>query len=149
MGKTRTKKELEIINEYLKYELVDRAEINIEHYTECFTSEMKDDEEIEKFEKKCEDFYKKDLQCLFEILVANYLEYLINKYDLVVENDEVNDELITPIYIEYMTKYLDNKLYEIDDSAMNNVYSQFILDDIAEYKREVRDRKLSLLEIED
>ncbi len=48
-----------------------------------------------------------------------------------------------------MTKYLDHKLYEIDDSEMNNVYSQFILDDITEYKREVRDRKLSLLEIED
>ncbi len=97
MKKTRTKEELEIIKEYLEYELVDRAEINIEHYTESFTSEMDDDEEIEKFEKKCEDFYKKDLQCLFEILVTNYLEYLINKYDLVVENDEVNDELITPI----------------------------------------------------
>lgn len=149
MEKTRTKKELEIIKECLEYELVEVAGANIEHYTENFTSEMDDDEEIEKFEKKCEDFYKKDLQCLFEILVTNYLEYLINKYDLVVENDEVNDELITPIYIEYMTKYLDHKLYEIDDSEMNNVYSQFILDDIAEYKREVRDRKLSLLEIED
>ena len=149
MEKTRTKKELEIIKECLEYELVEVAGANIEHYTENFTSEMDDDEEIEKFEKKCEDFYKKDLQCLFEILVTNYLEYLINKYDLVVENDEVDYELITPIYTEYMTKYLDNKLYEIDDSEMNNVYSQFILDDIAEYKREVRDRKLSLLEIED
>ena len=149
MEKTRTKKELEIIKECLEYELVEVAGANIEHYTENFTSEMDDDEEIEKFEKKCEDFYKKDLQCLFGILITNHFDYLIYKYDLVVENDEVNDELITPIYIEYMTKYLDHKLYEIDDSEMNNVYSQFILDDIAEYKREVRDRKLSLLEIED
>ena len=149
MGKTRTKKELEIINEYLKYELVDRAEINIEHYTESFTSEMDDDEEIEKFEKKCEVFYKKDLQCLFDILITNHLDYLINKYDLVVENDEVDFELITPIYTEYMTKYLDHKLYEIDDSEMHNVYSQFITNDIAKYYSEMRDKKLSLLGIED
>ena len=77
------------------------------------------------------------------------LDYLINKYDLVVENDEVNDDLMTPIYIEYMTKYLDHKLYEIDDSEIYNVYSQFILEDVAEYSREIRDRKLSLIGIED
>ncbi|MBK8600846.1 MAG: hypothetical protein IPN80_10140 [Flavobacterium sp.] len=77
------------------------------------------------------------------------MDYLINKYDLVVENDEVNDELMTPIYIEYMTKYLDHKLYEIDDSEIYNVYSQFILEDVAEYNREIRDRKLSLIGIED
>ena len=148
MGKTKTKEELETIKECLEYELVEVAGANIEHYTENFTSEMDDEEEIEKFEKKCEDFYKKDLQCLFEILVTNYLEYLINKYDLVVENDEVNDELMTPIYIEYMTKYLDHKLYEIDDSEIYNVYSQFILEDVAEYNREIRDRKLSLIGIE-
>lgn len=149
MRKTRTKEDLEIIKNDLEYELIEIVDANIEHYTENFTSEMDDEEEIEKFEKKCEDFYKKDLQCLFEILVTNYLEYLINKYDLVVENDEVNDELMTPIYIEYMTKYLDHKLYEIDDSEIYNVYSQFILEDVAEYKREVRDRKLSLIGIED
>ena len=148
MRKTKTKEELETIKECLEYELVEVAGANIEHYTENFTSEMDDEEEIEKFEKKCEDFYKKDLQCLFEILVTNYLEYLINKYDLVVENDEVNDELMTPIYIEYMTKYLDHKLYEIDDSEIYNVYSQFILEDVAEYNREIRDRKLSLIGIE-
>ena len=66
-----------------------------------------------------------------------------------VENDEVNDDLMTPIYIEYMTKYLDHKLYEIDDSEIYNVYSQFILEDVAEYNREIRDRKLSLIGIED
>ncbi len=149
MGKTRKKEELEIIKECLEYELVEIVDEHTQHYTEIFTIEMEDDEEIEKFEKKCENLYKKDLQCLFGILITNHLDYLINKYDLVVENDEVDYELITPIYIEYMTKYLENKLYEIDDSEMNNVYSQFILDDIAEYKREVRDRKLSLLGIED
>ena len=148
MRKRKTKDELEIIKECLEYELVEVAGANIEHYTENFTSEMDEEEEIEKFEKKCEDFYKKDLQCLFEILVTNYLEYLINKYDLVVINDEVNDELMTPIYIEYMTKYLDHKLYEIDDSEIYNVYSQFILEDVAEYNREIRDRKLSLIGIE-
>ena len=148
MRKTKTKEELEIIKECLEYELVEVAGANIEHYTENFTSEMDDEEEIEKFEKKCEAFYKKDLQCLFGILITNHLDYLINKYDLVVENDEVNDEIMTPIYIEYMTKYLDHKLYEIDDSEIYNVYSQFILEDVAEYNREIRDRKLSLIGIE-
>lgn len=149
MRKTRTKEELEIIKEYLEYELVDRAEINIEHYIESFTCEMEDEVEIEKFEKKCENFYAKDLQCLFDILVTNYLEYLINKYDLVVINDEVDFELITPIYTEYMTKYLDHKLYKIDDSEIYNIYSQFILQDVATYNSKVRDTKLSLLGIED
>lgn len=149
MRKRRTKEEIEIIKECLEYELVEVAGANIEHYTENFTSEMDDEEEIEKFEKKCENFYEKDLQCLFDILIKNHFDYLINKYDLVVENDEVNDELMTPIYIEYMTKYLDHKLYKIDDSEIYNVYSQFILEDVAEYNREIRDRKLSLLGIED
>ena len=149
MVKTRIKEELEIIKEYLEYELVDRAEINIEHYTESFTCEMEDEVEIEKFEKKYENFYTKDLQCLFKILITSYLEYLINKYDLAVENDEVDFELITPIYTEYMTKYLDHKLFEIEDSEIYNVYSQFILEDVAEYNREIRDRKLSLIGIED
>jgi hypothetical protein len=149
MRKTKTKEELEIIKECLEFELVEVAGSNIENYTEYFTSEMDDEEEIEKFEKKCEDFYKKDLQCLFDILITNHLDYLIYKYDLVVENDEVYDELMRPIYIEFMTKYLDHKLYEIDDSEIYNVYSQFILEDVAVYKREVRDRKLSLIGIED
>jgi hypothetical protein len=149
MRKTKTKEELEIIKECLEYELVEVAGANIEHYTENFTSEMDDEEEIEKFEKKCEDFYKKDLQYLFAILITNHFDYLIYKYDLVVENDEVNDELMRPIYIEYMTKYLDHKLNEIDDSEIYNVYSQFILEDVAEYNREIRDRKLSLIGIED
>ena len=89
------------------------------------------------------------MQYLFAILITNHFDYLIYKYDLVVENDEVNDELMRPIYIEYMTKYLDHKLNEIDDSEIYNVYSQFILEDVAEYNREIRDRKLSLIGIED
>ena len=149
MRKTRTKEDLEIIKNDLEYELIEIVDANTEHYTESFAIEMEDDEEIEKFEKKCENLYKKDLQCLFGILITNHLDYLIDKYDLVVENDEVNDELITPIYIEYMTKYLDHKLYEIDDLEIYNVYSQFILENVVEYKREVRDRKLSLIGIED
>ncbi len=149
MRKRRTKEEIEIIKECLEYELVEVAGANIEHYIENFTSEMGDEEEIEKFEKKCENFYEKDLQCLFDILIKNHFDYLIYKYDLVVENDEVNDELMRPIYIEYMTKYLDHKLNEIDDSEIYTVYSQFILEDVAEYNREIRDRKLSLIGRED
>lgn len=146
MRKTKTKEELEIIKEYLEYELIDRAEINIEHYTESFTCEMEDEEEIEKFQKKCENFNTKDLQCLFDILVTNYLEYLINKYDLVVINDEVDFDLITPICIEYMTKYLDHKLYKIEDSKRHQVYIQIIT---GEYISEMRNNKLVLLGIED
>ena len=149
MRKTKTKEEVEIIKECLEYELVEIVDAHTQHYTESFISEMVDDEGIEKFEKKCENLYERDLQCLFGILITNHLDYLINKYDLVVENDEVNDDLMTPIYIEYMTKYLDHKLYEIDDSEIYNVYSQFILEDVAEYSREIRDRKLSLIGIED
>jgi len=99
--------------------------------------------------KKCEVFYKKDLQCLFEILISNHFNYLINKYDLLVENDEVDFELITPIYTDFMTKYLDHKLYEIEDSKIHNEYSKFITTDLAEYYSEIRDRKLSLIGIED
>lgn len=149
MRKTKTKEELEIIKSTLEYELVEIVDAHTQHYTESLISEMVDDEGIEKFEKKCENLYERDLQCLFGILITNHLDYLINKYDLVVENDEVNDDLMTPIYIEYMTKYLDHKLYEIDDSEIYNVYSQFILEDVAEYSREIRDRKLSLIGIED
>jgi hypothetical protein len=149
MRKTITKEELEIIKSTLEYELVEIVDAHTQHYTESFISEMVDDEGIEKFEKKCENLYERDLQCLFGILITNHLDYLINKYDLVVENDEVNDDLMTPIYIEYMTKYLDHKLYEIDDSEIYNAYSQFILEDVAEYNREIRDRKLSLIGIED
>jgi hypothetical protein len=149
MRKKRTKEELEIIKNDLEYELIEIVDANTQHYTESFTDEMDDEMEIEKFEKKCENFYKKDLQCLFDILITNHFDYLINKYDLVVENNEVDFELITPIYTEYMTKYLDDKLYEIEDSEMNHVYSQFILDDVARYYSEIRDFKLSLLRIED
>lgn len=141
--------ELKIIKNCLEYELIEIVDANTEHYTESFIIEMEDDEEIEKFEKKCENLYKKDLQCLFEILITNHLDYLIDKYDLVVENDEVDFELITPIYTEYMTKYLDHKLYEFEESKTFNVFSQFILDDVAKYYSEVRDFKLSLLGIED
>jgi len=149
MRKIRTKEELEIIKSTLEYELIEIVGSKIDEYSIDILSDIEDEKEMKKFEKRCEKLYGKDLKCLFEILVTNYLEYLINKYDLVVENDEVDFELIIPIYTEYMTKYLDHKLYKIDDSEIYNVYSQFILQDVATYNSKVRDTKLSLIGIED
>lgn len=149
MRKIRTKEELEIIKNNLEYELIEIVGSKIDEYSIDILSDIEDEKEMKKFEKRCEKLYGKDLKCLFEILVTNYLEYLINKYDLVVENDEVDFELIIPIYKEYMTKYLDHKLYKIDDSEIYNIYSQFILQDVAAYNSKVRDNKLSLLGIED
>ena len=74
--KSNNGKEFDTEKECLEYELVVVAGANIEHYTENFTNEMDDEEEIEKFEKKCEDFYKKDLQCLFGILITNHFDFI-------------------------------------------------------------------------
>ncbi len=149
MKKTRTKEELEFIKSTLEYELIEIVGSNIDEYSIDILSDIEDEKEMKKVEKRCEKLHEKDLKCLFEILVTNYLEYLIKKYDLVVINDEVDFELIIPIYTDYMTKYLDHKLYKIDDSEIYNIYSQFILQDVATYNSKVRDTKLSLLGIED
>jgi hypothetical protein len=149
MGKTRTKKELEIIKNCLEYELIETIESKIDEYSIDILSDIKEEDEIEMMTEKCENLYENDLQCLFDILITNHFDYLIDKYDLVVENDEVDFELITPIYTDFMTKYLDHKLYEIEDSKIHNEYSKFITTDLAEYYSEIRDSKLSLIGIED
>jgi hypothetical protein len=93
--------EREVIIETLYNELLERFDSNIEYYIENID---------ESAEEALEELDEMHLYDYVEDLVENKVDFLIKKYNLIVEDGELNVELIEPIYIEYIEKFVNGEL---------------------------------------
>lgn len=91
----------EVIIETLQHELIERFDMNIEYYIENI-DESAEDELAELDEMHLYDYV--------EDLVENKVDFLIKKYNLIIEDGELNVDLIEPIYIEYIEKFVNGEL---------------------------------------
>ena len=102
---TKQEERVEII-ETLQYEMIDRFDTNIEHYIE----QLYDEKKQEKFEKKLEKLDQYLLVDYLQHLIDDKLDFLIEKYNLVIVNGELDFDLIEPIYVEYIEKFVNGRL---------------------------------------
>ena len=93
--------EREVIIETLYNELLEKFDSNIEYYIQNI------DESAEDVLAELDEMHLYDY---VEDLVENKVDFLIKKYNLIVEDGELNVELIEPIYIEYIEKFVNGEL---------------------------------------
>jgi hypothetical protein len=103
--------EREVIIETLQYELIERFDTNIEYYSENIAKKPK------KFDKKLDKLDQYLLVDYLQHLIDDRLDHLIKKYFLVVVDGELDFDLIEPIYVEYIKKFVNGKL---NTSSMKN-----------------------------
>jgi hypothetical protein len=96
--------EREVIIETLQYELIERFDTNIEYYSENIAKKPK------KFDKKLDKLDQYLLVDYLQHLIDDRLDHLIKKYFLVVVDSELDFDLIEPIYVEYIKKFVNGKL---------------------------------------
>lgn len=96
---TKAEERVEII-ETLQYELIDRFDTNIEYYIENI-------DDIEQALEQLDEMY---LYNYLQDLINNKLDFLIEKYGLVVVDDELDFDLVEPIYVEYIEKFVNGEL---------------------------------------
>ena len=99
----------EVIIETLQQELIERFNDNIMNYQDSFTSGFSQ-KEVDEFEKKFDELDEMDLYNYLEDLIENKLDFLIEKYGLVVVDDELDFDLVEPIYTEYIEKFINGEL---------------------------------------
>jgi len=93
--------EREVIIETLYNELLEKFDSNIEYYIQNI------DESAEDVLAELDEMHLYDY---VEDLVENKVDFLIKKYNLIVEDGELNVDLIEPIYIEYIEKFVNDML---------------------------------------
>lgn len=93
--------EREVIIETLYNELLERFDSNIEYYIENIDESAEDD---------LAELDEMHLYDYVEDLVENKVDFLIKKYNLIVKDGELNVDLIEPIYIEYIEKFVNGDL---------------------------------------
>lgn len=85
----------------MSQELIEGFDANIEYYIENI-DESAEDELAELDEMHLYDYV--------EDLVENKVDFLIEKYNLIVKDGELNVDLIEPIYLEYIEKFVNGDL---------------------------------------
>jgi hypothetical protein len=103
--------EREVIIETLQQELIEKFDSNIEYYSENIAKKPK------KFDKKLDKLDQYLLVDYLQHLIDDRLDHLIKKYFLVVVDGELDFDLIEPIYVEYIKKFVNGKL---NTSSMKN-----------------------------
>jgi len=103
--------EREVIIETLQQELIEKFDSNIEYYSENIAKRPK------KFDKKLDKLDQYLLVDYLQHLIDDRLDHLIKKYFLVVVDGELDFDLIEPIYVEYIKKFVNGKL---NTSSMKN-----------------------------
>lgn len=93
--------EREVIIDTLQQDLIERFDSNIEYYIENIDESAEDD---------IAELDEMHLYDYVEDLVENKVDFLIKKYNLIVEDGELNVDLIEPIYIEYIEKFVNDML---------------------------------------
>lgn len=91
----------EVIIETLQQELIERFNDNIEYYIQNID---------ESAEGVLEGLDEMQLYNFFEDLVENKVDFLIKKYNLTVVDGEIDLDLIEPIYVEYIEKFINGTL---------------------------------------
>jgi hypothetical protein len=94
----------EVIIETLQYELIERFDTNIEYYSENIAKKPR------KFDKKLDKLDQYLLVDYLQHLIDDRLDHLIKKYFLVVVDGELDFDLIEPIYVEYIKKFVNGEL---------------------------------------
>lgn len=92
--------EREVIIETLQQELIERFDTNIEYYSQ----------NIDDIDDVLEELGEMNLYNYLQDLIENKLDFLIEKYGLVVVDGELNLDLVEPIYIEYIEKFVNGEL---------------------------------------
>jgi len=100
--------EREEIIETLQYELIERFDTNIEYYIENI------DESVEDKLGELDQYLLVDY---LQHLIDDKLNFLIEKYELVIVDGELDFDLIEPIYVEQIEKFVNG---ELDTSEMKN-----------------------------
>ncbi len=93
--------EREVIIETLFNELLEKFDSNIEYYIQNI------DESAEDVLAELDEMHLYDY-C--EDLVENKVDFLIEKYNLTIEDGMLDLDLVEPIYIEYIEKFVNDML---------------------------------------
>jgi hypothetical protein len=110
--------EREVINEALYNELIEKYDSNIEYYIQNI------DESAEDILSELDEMHLYDY---VEDLVENKVDFLIKKYNLILEDGELNIDLIEPIYVEYIEKFVNDMLPFREAVLYSNMSSDKIL----------------------
>lgn len=116
----------EVIIETLQQELIERFDDNIMNYQDSFTSGFSQ-KEVDEFEKKFDELDEMDLYNYLEDLIENKLDFLIEKYGLVVVDDELDFDLVEPIYTEYIEKFINGELDESEFEDIEEVFTERLI----------------------
>jgi hypothetical protein len=116
----------EVIIETLQQELIERFNDNIMNYQDSFTSGFSQ-KEVDEFEKKIDELDEMDLYNYLEDLIENKLDFLIEKYGLVVVDDELDFDLVEPIYTEYIEKFINGELDESEFEDIEEVFTERLI----------------------